>query len=645
MEICLFNLGCNAVRFGLLKGRATTLVCALLAMPLICHGHSAPATTAVTRLPAASPEATAPANAATAPVASQAQQAQQAAGAAGAERLDERLMRQPRNAVLADETVPDLSEFERLATQANGGQPVQRLGARTRRVDTGLSDRELPARVPPGYVLQVGDEISVSIWGSLDAQWLFRVDRAGRINLPRVGPVAVAGETAGGLEARLSARLGKVFKSFELAAAVTDISPMRVHITGFVERPGDFIVPGLTTVSGALNLAQGPSAGGSYRRIRLERDELTVVVFDMYSLMREGKRRDDQLLQPGDVLFVEPVGPQVAVLGSVNRVAVFEFLAGETVADVLRLAGGFSSVADRSKVVVERLRERSSQGAMELSLPRDEGNPLTDGDILRVKSQTLAALPSQLRNKRVLVEGEVRNPGEYLLPAQATLVDAVEAAGGATPAAFLFGTSLRRDSVRITQEVNYERALRELEDELTRSAADRNARSDASGDAQIAAQQLLARLRTRRPDGRMVLEVTPESTTLPAIALEDGDRIQLPPSNQSVGVFGSVSNAGSFSHAQGRDLGHYIRRAGGPTAGADYALAFVVRANGSVLSAGQREGWWRNMQPFESEAALPGDTVFVPQDLFRGNVVQGFKDWTQILYQLSLGLAGIRVLR
>lgn len=544
----------------------------------------------------------------------------------------------------APEPPPEPGEFERHVRELNGGKDVPRLGAHLQRGTPDLGHLETPARVPPHYVMQVGDELSITLWGSVDAQWTLRVDRAGRVTLPRVGPVAVAGATAGELEPLLRKRLGQVFKAFELSAAVTQVSPVRVHLSGFVQRPGDLVVPGLTTLSAALAQARGPAPGGSFRRIQLLREGQPTRDFDLYELLREGSRRHDLLLQPDDVIHVQPAGPQMAVLGSVHRAAVFEFRPGETVADALSLAGGFSSVADRDTVLIERLARRSSQGALALRLPDEAGTPLADGDVLRVRSRVAAGVSGQLRNKRVLVEGEVVAPGEYLLAPGATLADAVQAAGGSTPAAFLYGTSLRRESVRALQAQNYDRALRELELAMARNASGRVA-SDTPPDPDASVRQTLARLRLLRPEGRVLLDIGPDSHGLPDIALEDGDQVSVPPANQSVGVFGSVYNTGSFQHATGRTLGHYLQRAGGATAGADTRATFVVRANGSVQSAAQGGSWWSRASDFEALPALPGDTVFVPEDLFRGTWVQVAKDWTQVLYQLGVGLAALRTIR
>jgi protein involved in polysaccharide export with SLBB domain len=369
-----------------------------------------------------------------------------------------------------------------------------------------------------------------------------------------------------------------------------------------------------------------------------------VVVFDLYTLLATGSRRDDVLLQPDDVLHVEAAGPQVALYGSVNRAAVFEFLPGESVGDLLRFAGGFSSLADRTRLTLERLAHRDGVGAVEVALPADEGVRLVDGDMLHAISVAVAALPSQLRNKRVRIEGEVLRPGEYVLPRGVTLAEAVQVAGGATEAAFLFGAELRRERVRLTQEVNYERALKELEAEIGRTSSVRSSATENAATREVESRQLLERLRARRPEGRMVLDVTPQSTQLPALELEDGDLVLLPPRSQTVGVFGSVYNTGSFVHDGTRDLGFYVQRAGGPTAGADHESSFVVRANGSVVSARQGGGW-SPISRFESLPALPGDTLIVPERLDRVSFVEGAKDWTQIFYQLGLGLLGLKAVR
>lgn len=541
--------------------------------------------------------------------------------------------------------LPEPDEFERLATVANAGRPVWRFGRLMRQPPLQAVAPEVAARVPATYRIQTGDELSVTVWGSIEGDWRLRVDSAGRINLPRVGPIPVAGVRLVELEPLLRGRLERVFRGFELAAAVARVSPMRIKVTGFVERPGEFVVPGLTTVSAALALAEGPAAGGSYRRIRVVRGGVVEARFDFYALLDAGDRTDDRLLEPDDLLHVEAAGPQAAVLGPVNRPAVFELTAGATVAELLRLAGGMTPVADRERLVLERLAERNSVGAVELSLPRDLSLTVGDGDLLRAVSRVAAALPSQPRNKRVRVDGEVRRPGEYVLPADATLVDALRAAGGPTEAAYVYGAELRRERVRRTQETNFERALQELEAEAARIATGRQLEDGTSpAAAEAAARQFISRLRARRPDGRVVLELTPESSELPELALEDGDQLRLPPRGQSVGVFGSVYNSGSFIHPGRRTLGDFLQRAGGPTSAAEYEGVFVVRANGSVLSARQG-GRFNGVDRFEAMAALPGDTIFVPEKLQRVTFVQGAKDWTQILYQFGLGVAALLAIR
>jgi protein involved in polysaccharide export with SLBB domain len=348
------------------------------------------------------------------------------------------------------------------------------------------------------------------------------------------------------------------------------------------------------------------------------------------------------------VIHVAPVGPQVAVLGSVNQPAIIELKAGDTLSAALRLVGGLSSVADTSRVSVETLSDRTSTRVAQVSWPEGGSRPLSGGDVVNVFSVVDTKIPMGKQNKRVVVEGEVQRPGVYVLPAQSSLRDAIAAAGGLTGDAFVFGTQFTRESVRITQQENYDRALRDLEVDLTRNSSTQRASSSDEVKAQEgradAAQQLVNKLKLVRPNGRVVINMTPTETDLPLMTLEDGDRLYIPSSPTSVGVFGSVFNTGSFVYNGGRTIGDYLAQAGGTTRGADKDSVFLIRANGSVVSNLQSSGWLSDGK-LASLAALPGDTVFVPEELNKTTFVQNAKDWTQILYQFALGVAAVNTIK
>jgi protein involved in polysaccharide export with SLBB domain len=270
---------------------------------------------------------------------------------------------------------------------------------------------------------------------------------------------------------------------------------------------------------------------------------------------------------------------------------------------------------------------------------------------LRAFSAVAVALPTLRQSKRVTVEGEVARPGEYVLPPESTLADALAASGGVTASAFVYGTNFTRESVRLKQQENYDRALRDLETDLARATSTQRVatgeESSSLAARSAASSRLVERLRALRPSGRVVLQLTPQSTELPALLLEDGDRLSVPAKPTSIGVFGSVFNSGSYLYLQQRTLGDYLKLAGGPTKGADQDSLFVVRANGDVIS--QRQvggGTWANRESgLERLVAEAGDTLFMPEEMDKTTFIQYAKDWTQVLYQFGIGIAGIAALR
>jgi protein involved in polysaccharide export with SLBB domain len=528
--------------------------------------------------------------------------------------------------------------------------PIQRFGIDLIAGDKlPRADAETVAEVPADYVVGVGDELHIAIWGSVDADLRLTVDRTGRISIPRVGPVLVAGVRHADLSQVLQQRAAQVFRNFKLSATLGKVRSVRVYVTGFAVRPGAYTVSALSTLVNAVMLSGGPSAAGSMRRIELRRVGKPPVAFDLYDLLVRGDKSADRSLQAEDVVHFTAVGEQVAMIGSVNQPAIFELKPGETVSDLLAMAGGFAAVGERSRVLIERLTERNDVRVVELRLPVQGQDKPRAGDVVRAVSAITVAQPQNKRNKRVRIEGEVQRPGEYLLPPGTTLADAVKAAGGLTPGAYLFGTELNRDSVRLQQEQNYDRALRDLETEFTRKASTQKATTSDEAAAQTAqaanSTRLIERLRTVRPTGRIVLQMSPNASSLPDVALEDGDRLLIPSRPNTVGVFGSVFNGGSFLYGEGRTVRDFLQLAGGSTRGADTASIFVLRANGSVLSARQESGWILSGNGLDASSALPGDTIFVPEELNKTTITQAAREWTQIFYQFGLGAAGLKVLK
>jgi protein involved in polysaccharide export with SLBB domain len=571
--------------------------------------------------------------------------------------------RQPGGAVRPAAAAPapaPLDEFEQYVRKLNTSvtsvdgsstapPPIRRFGAELFSGRNSFEAAENNAQVPADYVVGTGDELQISLWGSVDADLRAVVDRSGRISIPRVGTIMVAGTRYAELPDLISRRVGQVFRNFQLSVSLGQVRTVRVYVTGYVKRPGAYTVSSLSTLVNALMRSGGPTGSGSMRAIELRRGKDVVTRYDLYDLLLRGDRSADRTLQAGDVVHVGPVGTQVAMIGSVNKPAIFELRSGEKISSVLALAGGFTAVADRTRLAIERLDDRVKNRITQLSLPDDQEQVPQSGDVLRAFSAVEAAQPVARQNKRVRIEGEVARPGEYVLPPGVTTRMALGLAGGLTPNAYLFGTEFTRESVRMTQQQNYDRALRDLEVEFTRASATQraiNADEAATFEQRSAATaRLIENLRRVRPTGRVVLQLEPASTELPDLPLEDGDRVYVPPRPTTVGVFGSVFNSGAFLLEPGKSIGDFLAQAGGPTRGADAGSTFVLRPNGSVLSQLQRSSFFGLVGGLNGVKAEPGDTVFVPEMMNKTTWVQDLKEWTQILYQFGIGAAALKTLK
>jgi len=263
-------------------------------------------------------------------------------------------------------------------------------------------------QVPSDYIIGPGDGLQIRIWGQLEADLRITVDRSGQIYIPRVGQILVAGVHYGELEQHLKNEISRSFRNFNLTANVGRLRSIQVLVVGNARYPGTYTISSLSTLVNAIFASGGPTRQGSLRHIQVRRDGTTITDFDFYDLLIKGDKSKDVRLQPGDVLYVPPVGPLAAISGSVNTSAIYELKGVSTLGDLIDIAGGFSSLADTGKITIERVAEHQARKTLEF--PYDAASriqPLQDGDIVRA----LSIVPSF--QDTVTLRGNVANPGRY----------------------------------------------------------------------------------------------------------------------------------------------------------------------------------------------------------------------------------------
>ena len=265
------------------------------------------------------------------------------------------------------------------------------------------------APVPADYVIEPGDELRIQTWGQLNTGPAgYGVDRTGAITITGLAPIHVAGLQFSEIEKVIYDRLAAIYKGFRLNVDMGALRTIQVDVMGYAASPGSYSIGSLSTLINVLRVTGGPSTHGSMRDIQVKRGANTVLHFDVYDFLQTGDKSKDIKLEPGDVIFIPVVGPQVAIVGSVNTQAIFEMKPGQTTTQqLLELAGGETSVAVGAQVRLERIFEHTIRSLQDVNL---SGPPVTlqNGDIVSVTS-----IVNRFREV-VTLRGNVANPGRMV---------------------------------------------------------------------------------------------------------------------------------------------------------------------------------------------------------------------------------------
>jgi protein involved in polysaccharide export with SLBB domain len=289
------------------------------------------------------------------------------------------------------------------------------------------------------YILGPDDELNVYTWGRVNQTLHLKVDRAGIVMVPEIGPVQVSGLTFSQAKKLIEGRMGQI-TGVEVDVTMGQVRTIQVFVIGKVTQPGLYSVSALSHVSNALVAAGGVSKMGSLRNIEVRRDNRVIATLDLYDLLLRGDTIGDVRLSARDVIFVPVIGPVAGVAGDVKSPAIYEMKGSETLGNLLRMAGGVTAFGYAERLQLERVNNHQKRVALDINLnQRAAGKfPVSDGDLVKV----FTVLPNE-RNI-VRVKGNVNQPGSYEWHPGMRVIDLVRAAQGPADHTFFDYALLQR---------------------------------------------------------------------------------------------------------------------------------------------------------------------------------------------------------
>ncbi len=292
-------------------------------------------------------------------------------------------------------------------------------------------------QTPKNYELGIGDQLIINIWGNSQNSYQLTVNTSGQIIIPDVGPVYVAGMAFNAAEEKIKQRLTSIYADMGGSNPQTfaqlnigRLRSIRVNLVGEVSTPGTYTLPVTATVFNALYLSGGPDSIGSFRTIKVIRNNKIAQSVDIYKFLVDADPSDNVQLMDQDIVLIPPIEKRVEAVGEFKRTGLFEMKEDETVADLIRFAGGFTGNAYRASIQVQRKTQR---GLQIIDVPMDKINStaLMNGDVV-----SNGKIQERFVN-RVTINGAVNRPGEYEFTPGMLLTDLIYKADSLKENAFL----------------------------------------------------------------------------------------------------------------------------------------------------------------------------------------------------------------
>jgi len=266
-------------------------------------------------------------------------------------------------------------------------------------------EQSTQSSVPEDYLINIGDNINIAIFGSDSFESTFIIQRDGNLVIPEHGAINILGLTVNEARAKISDFLKNKYIETEVYVSIETTNTLQVYVLGAIKNPGSYNISSISKTINAVIATGGFGPESSLRNLKVMRDGKIINSVDLYELLINGKTNQDSYLQDGDTIMVDARQNTVTIWGDINRPAIYEFKEGETFQDLIQFGLGFKQSANLDNISLQR---KNNFGQIEtISVNSNQVLELKNGDTFKVHSLEGETLNS------IMLSGSIRNSGEY----------------------------------------------------------------------------------------------------------------------------------------------------------------------------------------------------------------------------------------
>ncbi len=477
---------------------------------------------------------------------------------------------------------------------------------------SGISGVGESAVDPDEYVVGPGENFFISISGIEEITFNVFVNSENYLYIPKVGAIHLKGLTLNQARQKIKNTLEKSYRNVEIFISLAGLRKIKLFLVGDVQKPSSYLLESNTKLLDLLLNSSGLNATSSFRNIQIKSVHGETKRYDFLSFLRYGDKKNNPLLNDGDVVFVDKVDKVVTISGPVKFPAIYEYVDGESVEEFIKLAGGFLFNAKTDSIEIVRYDDN---GKKQNSYYYSHQQLIENNTRLKFKDHVIVrVIPEYFIDNLVKIDGWVYYPGMYKIEEnQTTLSEIIKEAGGFRKDASLADAYLSRTTGEVDFDPEFERLKLIPRADMTDDEYD----------------YLKAKSRQRK--GKVVVdfeELFVKKNISEDVNLKRGDVISIPEAKNYIILLGQVVNPGNVVYNKNYSIDDYIRLAGG----------FGWRAvEGDVRVIKSNTGEWIDDEDVES--IDPGDTIWIPEDPPGPKFWEIFTTSLQVLGQVAAVVA------